>query len=145
MAEIDGLAPVPGDAIGGLHHIELWVPDLERACAQWGWLLGELGYVPFQDWPGGRSWRRHGCYLVVEQSPAMIGREHDRLRPGLNHLAFQAGSRPRVDELTAAAAGYGWSLLFTDTHPHAGGPDHYAAYLGNSDGYEVELVADPKS
>jgi hypothetical protein len=71
--------------------------------------------------------------------------EIDGLAPVPGDLAFQAGSRPRVDELTAAAPGYGWSLLFTDTHPHAGGPDHYAAYLGNSDGYEVELVADPKS
>jgi hypothetical protein len=35
---------------GSLHHVELWVPDLARARAQWGWLLGELGYEPFQDW-----------------------------------------------------------------------------------------------
>jgi hypothetical protein len=26
----------------------------------------------------------------------------------------------------------------------AGGPDHHAAYLANSDGYEVELVARPE-
>ena len=26
-------------------------------------------------------------------------------------------------------------------HPHAGGPDHYAAYLASTDNYEVELVA----
>jgi len=24
---------------GDLHHVELWVPDLARACEQWGWLL----------------------------------------------------------------------------------------------------------
>jgi hypothetical protein len=34
-------------------------------------------------------------------------------------------------------------LLFPDRHPHAGGPDHYAAYLENTDGFEVELVASP--
>ncbi|MFD2027688.1 hypothetical protein [Promicromonospora aerolata] len=34
------------------------------------------------------------------------------------------------------------ALLFPDRHPHAGGPDHYAAYLENEDGYEVEVVAD---
>lgn len=32
-------------------------------------------------------------------------------------------------------------LLFPDKHPYAGGPDHYAAYLSNIDGFEVELVA----
>jgi hypothetical protein len=36
---------------------------------------------------------------------------------------------------------HGWTLLFPDRHPHAGGPDHYAAYLENTDGFEVELVA----
>jgi hypothetical protein len=31
--------------------------------------------------------------------------------------------------------------MFADAHPHAGGPNHYAAYLENPDGFEVELVA----
>ena len=34
-----------------------------------------------------------------------------------------------------------WTLLFPDRHPHAGGPDSYAGYLANADGFEVELVA----
>ncbi len=32
--------------------------------------------------------------------------------------------------------------MFQDRHPFAGGPDNYAAYLEDDDGYEVELVAD---
>jgi len=36
---------------------------------------------------------------------------------------------------------HGWTLLFPETHPHAGGPHHYAAYLTNTDNFEVELVA----
>jgi hypothetical protein len=39
-----------------LHHVELWVADLECGKSQWGWLPGELGYQQFQDWPAGRSW-----------------------------------------------------------------------------------------
>jgi len=106
-----------------------------------GWLLGRLGYEPFQDWPDGRSWRLGGTYLVVEQSPALTAGEHDRLRPGLNHLAFHAGPRPRVDELAADGPAHGWTLLFPDRHPYAGGPEHYAAYLASTDNFEVELVA----
>ena len=126
---------------GSLHHVELWVPDLGRACVEWGWLLVQLGYAPFQEWPDGRSWRLGATYLVVEQSPALIAGEHDRLRPGLNHLAFHAGTRQNVDRLAAEGPALGWTLLFPDRHPHAGGPDHYAAYLANTDGFEVELVA----
>jgi hypothetical protein len=33
------------------------------------------------------------------------------------------------------------SKLFPDRHPYAGGPGHYAAYLANTDNFEVELVA----
>ncbi|MGH3360034.1 MAG: hypothetical protein ACRDO7_14635 [Nocardioidaceae bacterium] len=42
---------------------------------------------------------------------------------------------------TTAAADHGWTLLFPESLPFAGGPNHYAAYLTNTDGYEVELVA----
>ncbi|ABM07794.1 VOC family protein [Citricoccus sp. NPDC079358] len=126
---------------GLLHHVELWVPDIERAAAQWGWLLEEIGYDPFQVWPGGRSWRLAHTYIVLEQSPDMRGGNHDRKRPGLNHLAFYAGNRQRVDDLATAAPHHGWTLLFPDRHPHAGGPQTYAAYLTNTDGYEAELIA----
>ncbi len=126
---------------GLLHHVELWVPDLERARASWGWLLAELGYQPFQDWPAGCSWQLGDTYLVAEQSAALSAAGHERCRPGLNHLAFHAGSRAEVDALASAAPAHGWALMFADRHPFAGGPEHYAAYLENSDGFEVELVA----
>jgi catechol 2,3-dioxygenase-like lactoylglutathione lyase family enzyme len=127
---------------GPLHHVELWVPDLSQAIASIGWLLEALGYQGFQDWDAGRSWLLGGTYIVVEQSPALSEGRHDRQRPGLNHLAFHSGSRSETDQLVADAAGHGWTLLFPEDHPHAGGPDHYAGYLANGDGFEVELVAD---
>jgi catechol 2,3-dioxygenase-like lactoylglutathione lyase family enzyme len=139
----------PGDTAGRerpnvagmIHHVELWVPDLDRAIVSWGWLLGALGYRLYQDWPGGRSWGAGSTYIVVEQSPARTASRHDRLRPGLNHLAFFAADRAHVDELVAEALLHGWKLMFTDKHPYAGGDQHYAAYLENADGYEVEIVA----
>ena len=129
--------------MSGLHHIELWVPDLAAAWHSWGWLLTELGWTVSD--PGETTFEaQHGdVYLFVEQSPALSGGTHDRLAPGVNHLAFHAGPREQVDKLTAEAPEHGWTLLFPDRHPHAGGPDHYAAYLTNTDAYEVELVADP--
>jgi catechol 2,3-dioxygenase-like lactoylglutathione lyase family enzyme len=129
-------------ATGAIHHLELWVSNLDRAIVSWGWLLTSLGYRMFQDWPGGRSWQAGDAYIVVEQSPARTASRHDRCRPGLNHLAFHVSSRQQVDELTAEALLHGWKLMFSDLHPYAGGPQHYAAYLENADGFEAELVAD---
>jgi catechol 2,3-dioxygenase-like lactoylglutathione lyase family enzyme len=127
---------------GRLHHVELWVPDLARAEHAWGWLLTRLGYAEHQRWPDGVSWILDGTYVVVERSPALSGPLHERRRPGLNHLAFHGGPRADVDDLVAESASHGWALMFPDRHPFAGGPDHYAAYLENEDGYEVEVVAE---
>ncbi|WP_306336867.1 trifunctional class I SAM-dependent methyltransferase/NUDIX hydrolase/VOC family protein [Streptomyces sp. KL118A] len=135
----ESLAPV---RTGGVHHVELWVPDLEAAEVSWGWLLGELGHVPFQRWGHGRSWRRDEAYVVLEQSPDLRPGGHDRHRPGLNHLAFHVAGRAVLDRLVAAAPDHGWALLFADRHPHAGGEGRYAAYLEDAWGYEVELVAE---
>jgi catechol 2,3-dioxygenase-like lactoylglutathione lyase family enzyme len=135
---------VSASITGVVHHIELWVPDLQRAVASWGWLLGELGYQPFQQWAAGRSWRLGETYIVVEQSPALRGGDHDRKRPGLNHLAFHVASPEQVDDLVARASQHGWTLLFADRHPHAGGAEHYAGYLEDADGFEIELVAASK-
>jgi catechol 2,3-dioxygenase-like lactoylglutathione lyase family enzyme len=128
-----------------LHHVELWVPDLRGAIGPWAWLLGELGWTQFQDWENGRSWRYGDVYVVLEQSPALSGDVHDRMAPGLNHLAFAVTSRGEIDRLTTEAQTHGWSLLFADRHPHAGGPQTYAVYLEDNWGYEVEIQAEDRS
>jgi catechol 2,3-dioxygenase-like lactoylglutathione lyase family enzyme len=127
---------------GQVHHVELWVPDLALATESLGWLLTELGYTPYREWADGGSWRLGSTYIVVEESPALTGRTHDRCAPGLNHLAFHAGDAAQLDDLIADAPSHGWTLLFADRHPYAGGPGHRAGYLENRDGFEVELVAD---
>ena len=127
--------------LGGLHHLEIWVADLAVARRSWDWLLGELGWHVDSEWPVGVSHRRGDVYVVLESGPDVDGDLHQRRRPGLNHLAFHAGGRSDVDRLVAAAPAHGWSLLFADRHPYAGGAQHYAAYLESVDGFEVELVA----
>lgn len=122
---------------GSLHHVELWVDSLDSVLPGFAWLFDRLGYTEFQSWEGGRSWLLGGTYIVIEESPARTPGPHERLRPGLNHLAFHVDD---VDLLAKEAVEHGWRLLFADRHPHAGGPDHYAAYLENSAGFEVELV-----
>ena len=128
---------------GQLHHVELWVPDFDRASASLGWLLESLGYTIHQSWENGTSWLFGDTYVVVEQSPALVEGPHDRMRPGLNHLAFHAGTVSECDDLIAESLKHGWDLLFADRHPNAGGSDHHAGYLVNADGFEVELVAEP--
>lgn len=138
--------PLAHRVTSAVHHIELWVPDLDTARPRWEWLLGALGWTDFQDWPRGHSWKAaDGSYLVIEESADMSGDPHDRLRPGLNHLALNAGPRATVDRIAESAVENGWFLLFADSHPFAGGLEHYAAYLVDEDAFEVELVAAAES
>lgn len=128
---------------GPLHHIELWTHDLAIAPF-FDWLLGELGWEARHDpaWPEGRTWHHPtGVYLVLEQSPAVVGTAHDRMRPGLNHLALAAADRAALDRLRDGAAAHGWTELFGQEYPHAGGPDHTALFVENAQGFELEIVA----
>jgi len=135
-------AAVEAVPTGRLHHLEIWVRDFLRAEASLGWLLERLGFVRRDSWATGASWTGTGGYIVIEAGPDVVPAGHERLRPGLNHLAFGAGTPAEVDLLARRAASHGWNLMFPQEHPHAGGADHYAAYLENEDGFEVELVAD---
>lgn len=127
---------------GRLHHTEIWVRDLEASRATLGWLFQELGYTPGDSWKDGTSYVGAHDYIVLESGPDVLDEAHRRKAPGVNHLAFAAGSRRSVDGLTVRALSPGFSLLFAELHPHAGGPAHYASYLVDPSGFEIELVAE---
>lgn len=124
-----------------LHHLTLWVPDLDRARESWSWLLGCLDYdldasvgpVLLFRHPGGFS-------VALEQSSDMVpGMLYSRFRPGLNHLAFRVDGVDALAGILGAAPDHGWSEMATGgQHPIAGGAE--VAYLEDRDGFEVELV-----
>ena len=126
-----------------LHHLTLWVPDLERAEVSWSWLLGRIGYE--RDRSVDRVvLLRHpeGMAVVLEQSTDMVpGMLYSRLRPGLNHMAFRVDSGVRLSHITSEAEQYGWSTFPSERHAIAGAAD--VAYLEDRDGFEVELVSVP--
>ncbi|WP_163541240.1 VOC family protein [Occultella kanbiaonis] len=126
----------------GLHHVELWIADLEQARTEWGWLLTRVGFALDGDWPGGQTWTAGGAYLTFTTSPNLTMPVHDRRRPGLNHLAFKAGPQAAVDAIMADGPEHGWRPLYQERYPHAGGPDHYAGWLENSAGFKAEIVAE---
>ncbi len=126
----------------GLHHVEIYVSNLARSTEFWGWFLTELGYVPFQEWDAGRSWRLNDTYLVFVQALDWHADvPYHRGRVGLNHVALWAESRGQVNVLTDQVRSRGLRLLYEDRHPFAGGPDHYTLYFEDPDRIKVELVA----
>lgn len=127
---------------GGLHHVELYVSDLQTSLKFWEPLLKKLGYTVFQSWDEGVSYLLATTYIVLVQAEAEhLDAGYHRKRVGLNHLAFHAGSRGQVDELTEWVRTNGYSILYEDRHPFAGGDDYYALFCEDPDRIKVEIVA----
>ncbi len=139
MATDDVTGPDRERSPRAVHHLDLWVEDLPRAEAEWGWLLGLL------DWEHDGNVLTHpdGTYLHLEHSPDQLDVGHDRRRPGVNHLAVLTDDRHRLDRIRAESTAHGWHELFPDHYPHAGGEQHVALYLESSEGFEVEVVCEP--
>ena len=86
---------------GMLHHVELYVSDLEKSIEFWAWFLKELGYETFQKWEEGQSFKKGETYLVfVQTEKRYLDIPYHRKGVGLNHLAFHAHTRQQVDEVT---------------------------------------------
>ena len=126
-----------------LHHVEIYVSDLDRSTAFWTPFMALLGYEA-EPWTGGMTYVRgddetYFCLLSAEEPHRSAG--YHRKRVGLNHLAFRAGSRAEVDALAEWIADQGHTLLYQDRHPYAGGPGYYALFCEDPDRIKLEVVA----
>ncbi len=127
---------------GKLHHVEIYVSYLKNSSEFWGWFLGKLGYEVYSKWESGISYILDETYIVfVQTEEKYLNEPYHRCRTGLNHLAFHAGSRTHVDEITNELRKKGITILYEDKHPYAGGENYYAVFFEDPDRIKVELVA----
>lgn len=128
--------------LGDLHHIELYVSNLQISREFYDWFLKRLGWEEYQAWDQGQSWRLGRLYLVLVQTEEKyLSPPYHRKRTGLNHLAFYANSRKTVDKIAVELKERGTTILYTGRFPYAGGADHYAVFFEDPDRIKLELVA----
>jgi hypothetical protein len=97
-------------------------------------------------WPApddGTTWT---CGCPTRPRPEAHGELARREVDGVLQQSWEHGrSRQWPDDglhpVMEQSPAHGWTLLFPDRQPFAGGPDHRAAHLEDADGYEVELVS----
>lgn len=126
-----------------LHHVELYVSDLERSISFWTPFVAFLGYNP-ERWPGGIAYTRgqsETYFCLLQAAPEHLAVGYHRRRVGLNHLAFRAASRASVDEISSWIVRSGHTLLYQDRHPYAGGPGYYALFCEDPDRIKLEVAA----
>ena len=137
------LMEIGGTMKGTLHHIEIYVKDLNKSIEFWGLLLDELGYKEYQNWEQGISYILEKTYIVfVQVEEKFLDIPYHRCRAGLNHLAFHGGSREFVDKVTLKLREKNVKILYEDKHPYAGGADYYAVYFEDPDRMKVEITAE---
>lgn len=126
-----------------LHHLELYVSDLECSAKFWTPFMEKLGYE-VEHWSGGINYlanvnEPYVCLLQASEAHLTAG--YHRKRVGLNHLAFRASSRQHVDELRAWVKDAGYTLLYDDRYPYATAPGYYALFCEDPDRMKLEVVA----
>ncbi|EIL7052618.1 VOC family protein [Listeria monocytogenes] len=126
-----------------LHHVEIYVADLEESRMFWSGLLEELSYELYQTWKEGFSYKFADTYLVfVQTEEPFIAEGYHRKRIGLNHLAFHSGTKERVDDFRAKLKAKGTKLLYEERYPFAGGENHYAVFFEDPNGIKVEICTE---
>ena len=91
---------------------------------------------------------QHALGQLLDNARRLTYGEHQRAVKLHRQLQEQTAaarreSRSLVDAKTAEALSDAEpkARLLADRHPYAGGPQHYAAFLSNTDSYELEIVA----
>lgn len=127
-----------------LHHIEIYVSNLDASHAFWTALLAQVGYEESGRWNDGFS-LAHGndAYLTfVQVAEKHALRDYHRCGVGLNHLAFRVKDRETVDRLREYCQENGISCLYDERYPFAnGGSDYYALFIEDPDRIKLEFVA----
>lgn len=125
---------------GTIHHIEIYVSDLEKTKLFWEWLLtSKFSYTKFQEWQHGISFKFKDTYIVfVQTEDNYLDVVYHRKRTGLNHLAFHCDSKVFVDKLTVELKEKDVTILYADKYPHA--EDYYAVFFEDPDRIKVEVV-----
>lgn len=127
---------------GAVHHIEIYVADLMKTRVFWDWLMKELAYDVYQEWPAGVSYKLNDTYLVfVQVEKHHLEQRFHRCKAGLNHLAFSLESNQDVDIMTEKLRKRDVTILYEDRHPYAGGENYYAVFFEDYDRLKVELVS----
>lgn len=126
-----------------IHHIELYVSDLQKAIQFWTPFMEKLEFK-VERWSEGINFvseesEPYLCLLQASDEYLAVG--YHRKRVGLNHLAFKAKSREHVDEIRLWLKTSGYTLLYDDKYPYATAPDYYAVFCEDPDRIKLEVVA----
>lgn len=127
-----------------LHHVEIYVSNLDASRAFWANILAKIGYKVSDHWDSGFTLTNgEDAYLTfVQVAKKYQTHSYHRCGVGLNHLAFKVESREAVDALRRYSVENNIRSLYDEKYPFAnGGTEYYALFVEDPDRIKVEFVA----
>lgn len=125
-----------------IHHLSLPVTDIKRSAAFYEAALGALGYTRTVNYHDVIGWGSidHGDIFSIRLRPK------EKIMSGSGfHLAFIGRTREAIDAFhRAALVNGGKDNGGSGLNPEYG-PDYYAAFVFDPDGYRMEAVISPHS
>ena len=126
-----------------MHHIEIYVSNLDKTKEFYSWIFSILGFELFQEWKDGFSYKKDEFYIVfVQTKEKYLNNGYNRCNIGLNHLAFRCQTKDKIDQIRKNLIQRNIVLLYDDKYPYAGGAEHYAVYFEDPDRIKVEICLD---
>lgn len=136
--------------LGMFNHVSITVSDLDQAMKFFEPVLDLMGYTHRER--GAYSGTRLAINLnptaeiafnIWEAKGALAERKHEIYAPGFHHVAFNADTHERVDEMAALVKRLGGTILDgPGEFPFAIG-GYYAVYFLGPDGLKFEFVHMP--
>ncbi len=121
-----------------LDHIGVDVTDLDRSRAFYAAALAPLGYRVIQALSARETGANPIVMFGIDAPEFVIAIDK---APGRgNHIAFQAGTRSAVDAFHAAALKAGGRDNGAPGLRPNYGPNYYAAFVFDPDGFNIEAV-----
>ena len=121
-----------------LNHISIGVRDLARTKTFYDATLVQLGYRCLSDDPGSLGYGKDSVALWLLQSEQPVPADQ---RSGL-HVCFDAPTRGGVDGFHSAALASGGSDNGLPGLRADYGPNYYAAFVIDPDGYRIEAYCE---
>lgn len=125
-----------------IHHLSLPVTELKRSTAFYEAALGTLGYkrTVEESWVVGWGSIDAGDIFSIRHRP------DEKIMSGDGfHIAFIGRSQADIDAFYHAALAHGGTDNGGSGLNPEYGPDYYAAFVFDPDGYRVEAVISPHS
>jgi glyoxylase I family protein len=129
----------------GVHHVDLVVSSITRSLPFYTELLGPIGYTRVGEVEGERGetiWYISGPGTSIGLRESQSDVPHDRYAVGLHHIAFEADSRARVEEIADWLRAQGVELE-SEPQEYTYMPGYYAVFFYDPDGIKLEIVHVP--